>query len=383
MSSLATALAGSIPLAAARAGSDVLKLGVLAPLTGPGAPWGLAIDGAVRIAAKEVNDQGSLEIGGRRYSVEVIAYDDQYKAANAVTAVNRLIGPDDVHFIFGPVGSASLLAIKPLTEAKKTLLFTSSWSKDVLTNSNYIFRVGPTTEEFAPATIAWVKKNRPDVRKVATISANDETGWNSQRIQKQYYTEAGYEIVAAEHFERQQNDFRALITKILASNPDSIELDTTPPPTAGLFVRQARELGFKGLFTKFGGFDVAEIVRNAGAENAEGIVGMLQGDPSSTEWEKFKAAYAEFHKNELNDFVFPYYDVARLLFAALAKVGNTTDSDAIVTALESLAPFPGTRGGLTWGGEKAYGVNHQIYAPVFLVEIKDGKGLVIDKVDIA
>ncbi len=42
---------------------DVLKIGVVGPMTGPGAQWGLAAAGGVQIAAKEVNDKGGLKVG--------------------------------------------------------------------------------------------------------------------------------------------------------------------------------------------------------------------------------------------------------------------------------------------------------------------------------
>jgi len=361
---------------------ETLKVGVLGTLTGPGAPWGLSIDGGAHVAAQDVNDRGGLLIGGRRTLVEIVAYDDQYKAANAVTAVNRLIGSDGVRYILGPIASSSVLAIKPITEQEKVLLFSSSWSNQTFTDSKYIFRVGPTTQEFAPSTVNWIKQNRPTVKRVALVSANDETGWNSQRIQRDAYARAGFEIVAAEHFERQQTDFGPLLTKILATNPASIELDTTPPATSGLIIRQAREEGFAGQFTKFGGFDVAEIVRTGGAANVEGVVGILQADPASPEWARLKARYARFHSNEMGDYTFLFYDAARLLFAALEKAG-TTDVDTVAATLEQLTPFAGTVGELHWGGREAYGIAHQLYTPLFLTEIRGGAGHVIGKVDLS
>jgi branched-chain amino acid transport system substrate-binding protein len=355
---------------------DVLTIGVLGPLTGAGAAWGLGIDGGIKIAAQEVNDRGGLKVGDTTYTLEVVSYDDQYKAAEAVTATNRLIGPDGVRYIFGPIGSASLLAIKPLTERDGVHLYTGAWAASVLTDSNYIFRVGPTTQEFAPSTVAWVKENKPDVKRVALLAANDETGWNSQKIQSKAYTDGGFEVVSAEFFERTQNDFRATLTKVLAQNPESIELDTTAPRTAGLIVRQARELGYQGGFTKFGGFDVEELVKAAGAEYAEGVVGITMAAPGTDVWNRLGEEFAKLHKAEMNDYVVMYYDAANLLFSSIEKAG-TIESDDVVTALEGNTPFAGSVGNLTWGGAEAYGVNHQIYRSVTLVEIKGGEGVVI------
>jgi len=368
---------------AAQADASVLKIGVLSTLTGPGATWGLAIDGGARIAAKEINDRGGLNVGGKKLQIEIVAYDDQYKAANAVTAINRLIDRDGVRFILGPIASVSLSAIKPVTESRKVFLFPNSWSPTVFQDAQHVFRISSTTREFLPKSVEWLKATKPDIKRVATLAPNDETGWTSQQVQKDVYGKAGYTVTAAEFFERQQTDFRALLTKILATKPDSIELDTVPPATAGLVVRQAREAGFTGPFTKFGGFDVAEIVRTAGAENAEGIVGTLLADPDSEVWARLKTAYASYQKNEPSDFVILFYDAARILFAGIEKAGTIDDPEKVKTAIEGLSPFAGSLGALKWGGKENYGVDHQLYTPVFLTEIRGGKGHVIKKVETA
>ncbi len=376
---LALSLSALLPAAQA---AETLKIGVLASLTGPGAPWGLGLDGGVRVAADEANARGGLVIGGKKYEVQVVSYDDQYRAASAVVAVNRLIDQDEVRFVFGPIGSVSLLAIKGITEERNVFLFPNTWAASTFENTNNVFRVSSTTQEFVPSLLQWLKAHRPALRKVATLSPNDETGWNSQKVQKSAYAAAGYSIVFAEHFERSQTDFRTQLTKLLASNPDSIELDTTPPATAGLMIRQARELGFKGSFTKFGGFDAAEIVRVAGEQNAEGVIGPLNADPNSPEWARLKTGFAKHHKSEMGDFAFVYYDMARLLFAALEKAGSTTDTALIRKTIENTANFQGTLGELNWGGKSTYGVNHQLYTPVYLTEIRAGKPQVIEKIKV-
>ncbi|MDR3468474.1 MAG: ABC transporter substrate-binding protein [Xanthobacteraceae bacterium] len=380
---LAGLLATTAVGGAAHGGNSILKIGVISTLSGPGATWGLPIDGAARIAAQEINGRGGLKVGGERLQIEIVAYDDQYKAANAVTAVNRLIDYDGVRFILGPIASVSLSAIKPITESRKVFLFPNSWSPTVFQDARYVFRISSTTREFLPKAVEWLQQAKPGISRVATLAPNDETGWTSQKVQKEIYGKAGYTVVAAELFERQQTDFRALVTRILAEKPESIELDTAPPATAGLIVRQAREAGYNGGFTKFGGFDVAEIVRTAGAENAEGIVGILLADPTSESWSRLKEAYATYHKNEASDFVTLFYDAARILFAGIENAGTIDDPESIKASIEGLSPFPGSLGPLRWGGKENYGIDHQLYTPVFLTEVREGKGRVISRIETA
>src|SRR5690606_2368894 len=112
--------------------------------------------------------------------------------------------------------------------------------------------------------VSWIKQHNPDIKKVAVLSPNDQTGWDSQKAQVATYEKFDYDIVGTELFERSTRDFQSFITRIMLKQPDLIELDTTPPSTAGLIIRQARELGYKGLFSKIGGPGVPEIVKAAG-----------------------------------------------------------------------------------------------------------------------
>uniref|UniRef100_UPI003340D156 ABC transporter substrate-binding protein n=1 Tax=Castellaniella defragrans TaxID=75697 RepID=UPI003340D156 len=361
---------------------ETLKIGVLGGMTGPGAPWGLAIDGGAKIAADEVNNAGGLEVGGKTYRLEVISYDDHYKAADAVTAVNRLIDQDQVKFILGPIGSASLLAIKPITEKNKVVLLSNTYTTEALdAETRYMFRVLPTTNEYDAQLIGWLKQNRPAIKRVAILSPNDATGWSTQKGKKKTYEGLGFEVVDARFFERTQNDFRTLLAGILAKEVDLIELDVVPPAQAGLVIRQAREMGYKGPFTKFGGNNVAETVKAAGAENAEGTLLYFSADPGSETFSNLSKAYAQYHSNAMDDFTFYFYDAARLLFAALQKAGTTVDTDAVVAAIESEKSFDGIQGKIVWGGKETYGIDHQIATPAYLGVIEGGKGKVLAKFD--
>ena len=371
---------GLASLVSAGFAQETLKLGVLGGMTGPGAPWGLAIDGGVKVATDEINQAGGLKVGEKTYKIEVVSYDDHYKAADAVTAVNRLIDQDKVKFILGPIGSASLLAIKPITEKSKVVLLSNTYTTEALNaETRYMFRVLPTTNEYDGQLIGWLKQNRPAIKRVAIISPNDATGWSTQKGKRKVYEGSGFEVADARFFERSQNDFRTLLAGILAKKPDLIELDVVPPAQAGLVIRQAREMGYKGPFTKFGGNNVAETVKAAGAENAEGTLLYFSADPASEAFSKLSKAYAKYHANAMDDFTFYFYDATKLLFSAMQKAGTVTDTDAVVKAIESNKSFDGVQGKIVWGGKETYGIDHQIATPAYLGVIENGKGKVIAK----
>src|SRR5207245_10816970 len=79
--------------------ADVIKFGVSTPLSGPAAPWGIPHKQATELIFDEINAQGGLEVGGKKYKLEVVSYDHKYVIAEGVATVNRLIAKDGVHYI--------------------------------------------------------------------------------------------------------------------------------------------------------------------------------------------------------------------------------------------------------------------------------------------
>src|SRR5262249_61728585 len=81
------------------AADNVIKFGIATPLSGPAAAWGIPHKQAIELVFDEVNSQGGLDVGGKKYKSEVVAYDHKYVIAEGVATVNRLIAKDGVKYI--------------------------------------------------------------------------------------------------------------------------------------------------------------------------------------------------------------------------------------------------------------------------------------------
>ena len=81
------------------AADNVIKFGIATPLSGPAAAWGIPHKQAIELVFDEVNSQGGLEVGGKKYKLEVVAYDHKYVIAEGVATVNRLISKDEVKYL--------------------------------------------------------------------------------------------------------------------------------------------------------------------------------------------------------------------------------------------------------------------------------------------
>jgi branched-chain amino acid transport system substrate-binding protein len=354
---------------------DVLKIGVVGPMTGPGAQWGLAAAGGVQIAAKEVNDKGGLKVGGKTYRVEVVPYDEQYKAAVAISAMQRLVNQDRIKFVFGPVSSAGTLAVMDIVKESKTLAFTGAYSRKALDPANpYMYRVYSVATDFAQPMVGWLKKNlRAEVKRVAIINPNDETGWDSDKLLNDTYSKNGYTVVAKELYERSVRDYQPVLTKILAERPDLLDLGTAPPASAGLIVRQARELGYKGHFVKIGGSGPRQIIEGAGKAAAEGVINYIPADEQNPGYRRLAADYKKMTGNEMNPLLVNWYDGAYILMAAIQAAGTVSDTDKVRQSFGKALPHKSVLGGtIRLGGKEMYGIDNQFLTPNYIGIIKDG-----------
>ncbi len=303
------------------AADNVIKFGVSTPLSGPAAAWGIPHKQATELVFDEINSQGGLEVGGKKYTLEVVAYDHKYVIAEGVTFHSFPSPPETTTF----------------------------WK--------------------------WVKEHHPEIKRLATISPNDDTGWWSIKVETQYTEKLGYETVAKEFFERGLTDFNPILLRMLAQKPDIISVNAAPAGSVGLIIKQARELGFKGRFIHIGQVDTSVVSGIAGKQNVEGmwVHGYVETPlPESLKsWkERYTKKYGEWNATSI-DFANPAF-----AFVAAVKKAQSLDPKKIAQALQTIE-FANLWGKAHFGGKDYYGINNQIIYAMPFSEVKDGVATMI------
>jgi len=364
-----SAALGAVPANAQQA----LRIGVIGSLSGPGTAWGNAILGGAQFAAADMNAKGGLEVAGKKYEVSIVAYDDKYKANDALTAMNRLVFDDKINVALGPVGTAPALAALPLASENKVLTMTMAWGDKVLSpNLPYSFRPVVPAQVFAEPQIRWVVAKLGSKR-VGALFPNDATGQDAAGIFGASYERAGAKLVAKESFERDRIDFVPLLTRVLAQNIDLFEIGGTPPASAGMVVKQLRELGYKGPIVSTAGDAVAEIVRIAGKDNVENMYVHRSSNTEIPAVKEYAQRYSSHFNAPMNGFSPYFYASMEMLFEAMKKAGTVSDTDKIRTALLSLEGMPTLVGKVSWMGQKQWGSNQQLSVPVYVGLLKNGE----------
>lgn len=203
----------------ATAEEKILKWGAIEPLSGSAALWGQAMNQGVKLAADEFNAKGGLKVGSIQYKVEVVEEDDKYSGTGGASAASKLVYQEGIRFLTGSLASASVLAMQPITEKNNCLLLTNAFADVLGKEKPYTFRIAPNVlQGVAGCFIAVNQKYPGQVKRIATIEANDATGWASANAAKVAAKALGWEFVAEEYYERGVTDFHPLLGKVLPRN---------------------------------------------------------------------------------------------------------------------------------------------------------------------
>jgi branched-chain amino acid transport system substrate-binding protein len=359
---------------------EELKIGAIGSLSGGGTAWGLALQRGVTLAIDEATKAGGLKIGGKSYMPKLVMYDDQYTATGGKTAADRLVNLDKVKYIIGPIGSPPVLASVAVSSPAKVLQLSNGFAPAILKNdakSPYNFRVMNSNVEFGPAMIKWLHKNYPAIKKVALIAPNDAVGQAVIPTLVEAYKANGIEVWT-EMYDRGMKEFTPLLTRMIAQNVDLFDLNSNAPGEAGLLLKQARQAGYQKMIWQVGGPSVDEIINVAGPL-AEGFLSYETFDFSSPQAQAFDKAYHAKWDGIINAQAPGWYNAAKILFKALETAGST-DVTAVRDALVKVEGYDsGMYGPVIWGGQADYGVAHQLLLPFWIVEVKNGKSTIRDK----
>src|SRR5207249_1964363 len=161
------ALLGVAALTAASTGgglaADVIKFGISTPLSGPAAPWGIPHKNATELIFDESNAQGGLDVNGKKYTIEIVAYDHKYVIAEGVATVNRLIAKDGVKYL-SILGGAVVKANEETVNESGVLNLPLAYAEGLVSPKNpltfHSFPAPPETTTFWK----WIKEHHPEIK---------------------------------------------------------------------------------------------------------------------------------------------------------------------------------------------------------------------------
>lgn len=271
----APAPAAATPAPAAKS-ELVVKIGHVAPLTGPQAHLGKDNENGARMAIDELNAKG-LEIGGAKVKLELVPEDDQADPKQGTIVAQKLVDAK-VNGVVGHLNSGTTIPASKIYSDAGLPQISGSATNPKYTQQGFAttFRVmandvqqGKVLGEYAAKQMAG--------KSVAIIDDRTAYGQGLADEFEKGAIAAGAKVVTREFTNDKATDFAAILTKIKSKKADVIFYGGMDAQ-GGPMTKQMKSLGVKAKYLSGDGSCTPEYIKLAG-EASEGQYCSLPGVP--------------------------------------------------------------------------------------------------------
>ncbi len=345
--------------------SATLHVGVIGPMTGAAAVYGLAVARGATIAADEINAAGGIQI-------VLDIQDDENDAEKSINAYNTTLD-NGTQVILGTVTTTPCITVSAQAYEERVFMLTpSASSTEVTANKDNIYQVCFTDPAQGTASAEYIYNNNVG-EKVAIIYNNADT--YSTGIYQTFAARAeelGLEVVSVTTFTNDTTDFSVQVTEAKNAGADVVFLPIYYTP-ASMILNTANSLGYKPTFFGVDGMD--GILTLAGFDTALAEDVMLltpfSADAPDELTQSFVAKYQQEYGETPNQFAADAYDGIYALAKAAEVAGVKGDEepedvcDAMIAAMQELT-VTGLTGTMVWSS------NGEVSKTPTAVIIKDG-----------
>ncbi|MGH6715294.1 MAG: amino acid ABC transporter substrate-binding protein [Bradyrhizobium sp.] len=216
--------AGLLSAAGPAAADNVVRFGAPLPLTGPLAPEAIKQKQGYDLWAEEANKAGGINVGGKRYKVEIVYADYQSNTARSVQTTERMITQNKVNFLFGAFGSGAAKAASTVSERYKIPTIAAAASSSQVYDQGYKYLFGTFTpnETLTTPLTQIVKAKAPQVKTVAILARNDLFPLAIAQEMAKSAKANGLQVVYFEKYAINTLDHSAALSQIKALAPQWI-----------------------------------------------------------------------------------------------------------------------------------------------------------------
>jgi len=319
---VAAAIAAIAGMASAQ--EQVVKIGHVAPVSGPQAHYGKDNENGARMAIEDLNAQG-VTIAGKKVKLELVAEDDGADPKQGTAAAQKLCDAK-VAGVVGHLNSGTTIPAAKVYNDCGIPHVTGAATNPALTKPGYktTFRI-IANDNALGAGLAAYAANTLKLKTVAVIDDRTAYGQGVADVFKKTAGTLGMKVVDEQFTTDKATDFMAILTAIKAKNPDAIFYGGMDPQ-AGPMLRQMEQLGMANV-KYFGGDGIctSEIAKlSAGAKTLSNVVcaeggASLAKMPGGAAW---KARYDAKYPGQFQVYS-PYtYDATMLLVDAMKRAGS-------------------------------------------------------------
>jgi branched-chain amino acid transport system substrate-binding protein len=177
--------------------------------------------------------------------------------------------------VIAPIASSSVIAAAQISQDSKVLAISPTASNPKVTVDEkgkvrpFLFRASFIDPFQGSVMAAYAQKSLNAKTAAIYIDNSSDYAKGLAKYFEEEFVKNGGRIVAKEAYLQKDTDFKATLTKIKAANPDVIFVPGYYQEV-GLIIKQGRDLGLLVPFLGGDGWDSANLVGIAGAENLDG-----------------------------------------------------------------------------------------------------------------
>lgn len=317
--------------------SDVIKIGVVQPFSGPNAHAGEETFKGNELAVEEINANGGL-LGKEVVLVKA----DATNAQEAISETERLIGQEKVDIITGTYLSGVAYPATQIANKYNVLYWETNALAPDITQQGFknVIRIGQNASTFASVAVDSIsnvvapalEKSVEDL-KIVIIHEQSIYGTSIAEMEENALKELGAQVLERIPYDPAAADLSSVVNRSKNHNPD-IWLRTGYVNDGSLLFKQARDIGWKPPVIMGVADDSQYLLEAMGAEGMEGILSLSYPPYDiSEEYGPGVGSMVEKYKSKYNsDPKLPQtlvsYAGTKILFDLIEET-NSTDADTI------------------------------------------------------
>ena len=206
---------------------SVIKIGLVEPLTGPHAVFGIEAREAAELVVNVINNElgGVKSLGGAK--LQLVTQDAGSTPDNARLAAEKLISQTHPNIVIGAYISRLTAAVAEVTERSHTILFMDGLVDDLTQHGwKYVFRVAPKASAHGKSAVDFIldmsKKKGLKVKSAVVLNEDSVFGTYTGNGAVLELIKNGVKVLDHITYPYDITDVSSIIAKIKADNPDVV-----------------------------------------------------------------------------------------------------------------------------------------------------------------
>lgn len=350
--------------------AEKIRIGIIAPLTGTAASYGVEGANSVKLALDEINAAGG--IAGRQ--VEYFTEDGKCDAPTAVSAWNKLVSVNKVQAVFGGHCSSETLTIAPLTirdHVPAFAVFTTS--PKVANEGEWLFRHISTNEYYG--TILAEQAYKKGYRNIAVLTEVKDFPVTYADSFIPAFKALGGMVTLDERFDPATKDYRTVVSKLRGVKYDAVFISSQGSDVMGLVTNQVKALGLEKDYLYNHAFAPVPFLKASNGYMPKNFLAVTAfTDANSAKVKEFNDKYTKKYGNMYTfspfyvtgdyDMVYRYKNAAEA--CAQDDVNGSFTTDCVRKQFQDATSYSGVAGDVTMSSKYS---SHGILTPVGLIRV--------------